>query len=240
MNLKFTVAYDGSLYLGSQKQPNKNTIEDELLKAFKTLNIETSIVLSGRTDKEVHATGQVFNCIIPDFWTDFFKLQEILNKRLPSSIQIRHIVKVDENFHSRFHAKKRVYRYLITTKPTTPFNDKFITYVKSVDEELLKEAIKEFIGVYDFKYFYKTGSDKDVTIREIFETAFYKHKDIYVFKFVANSYLRSQIRLMVGFLLAINDKKLTIEDLKKQLRCEKNIFKIPIKANGLYLAKIKY
>ena len=240
MNLKFTVAYDGSLYLGSQKQPNKNTIEDELLKAFKTLNIETSIVLSGRTDKEVHATGQVFNCIIPDFWTDFFKLQEILNKRLPSSIQIRHIVKVDENFHSRFHAKKRVYRYLITTKPTTPFNDKFITFVKSVDEKLLKEAIKEFIGVYDFKYFHKTGSDKDVTIREIFETAFYKHKDIYVFKFVANSYLRSQIRLMVGFLLAINDKKLTIEDLKKQLRCEKNIFKIPIKANGLYLAKIKY
>ncbi|MGE4462003.1 MAG: tRNA pseudouridine(38-40) synthase TruA [Arcobacter sp.] len=240
MNLKFIVAYDGSSYLGSQKQPNKNTIEDELLKAFKTLNIDTSIVLSGRTDKEVHATGQVFNCVIPDFWTDFSKLQEILNKRLPSSIQIRHIVKVNEDFHSRFHAKKRVYRYIITTKPTTPFNDKFITFVKSVDEKLLKEAIKEFIGVYDFKYFHKTGSDKDVTIREIFETAFYKYKDIYVFKFVANSYLRSQIRLMVGFLLAINDKRLTIEDLKKQLNCEKNIFKTPIKANGLYLAKIKY
>ena len=148
MNLKFVCAYDGSLFQGSQKQPNKNTIEDELLKAFKTLNIQTSIVLSGRTDKEVHATGQVFNCIIPDFWRDFFKLQEILNKRLPSSIQIRHIVKVDENFHSRFHAKKRVYRYLITTKPTTPFNDKFITYVKSVDEKLLKEAsekVSEFL-----------------------------------------------------------------------------------------------
>jgi len=240
MNLKFIVAYDGSSYLGSQKQPNKNTIEDELLKAFKTLNIDTSIILSGRTDKEVHATGQVFNCVIPDFWTDFSKLQEILNKRLPSSIQIRHIVKVNEDFHSRFHAKKRVYRYIITTKPTTPFNDKFITFVKSVDEKLLKEAIKEFIGVYDFKYFHKTGSDKDVTIREIFETAFYKHKDIYVFKFVANSYLRSQIRLMVGFLLAINDKRLTIEDLKNQLNCEKNLFKTPIKANGLYLAKIKY
>lgn len=240
MNLKFIVAYDGSSYLGSQKQPNKNTIEDELLKAFKTLNIDTSIILSGRTDKEVHATGQVFNCVIPDFWTDFFKLQEILNKRLPSSIQIRHIVKVNEDFHSRFHAKKRVYRYIITTKPTTPFNDKFITFVKSVDEKLLKEAIKEFIGVYDFKYFHKTGSDKDVTIREIFETAFYKYKDIYVFKFVANSYLRSQIRLMVGFLLAINDRRLTIEDLKKQLNCEKNLFKTPIKANGLYLAKIKY
>ena len=240
MNLKFTLAYDGSLFQGSQKQPNGQTVEDKLLKAFKKINIETNIVLSGRTDKEVHATGQVFNCLIPDYWEDFFKLKEVLNKNLPSSIKILKISKVDENFHSRFHAKSRVYRYLITTKPTTPFNDKFITYVKNVDEELIKKAIKEFIGIYDFEYFHKTGSDKDITVREIFNTAFYKYKDIYVFNFTANSYLRSQIRLMVGFLLAINEKKLTIEDLKKQLRLEKNIFKTPIKANGLYLAKIKY
>ena len=231
MNLKFTLAYDGSLFQGSQKQPNGQTVEDKLLKAFKKINIETNIVLSGRTDKEVHATGQVFNCLIPGYWEDFFKLKEVLNKNLPSSIKILKISKVDENFHSRFHAKSRVYRYLITTKPTTPFNDKFITYVKNVDEELIKKAIKEFIGIYDFEYFHKTGSDKDITVREIFNTVFYKYKDIYVFKFTANSYLRSQIRLMVGFLLAINEKKLTIEDLKKQLRLEKNIFKKPIKEN---------
>ena len=240
MNLKFTLAYDGSLFQGSQKQPNGLTVEDKLLKAFKKINIETNIVLSGRTDKEVHATGQVFNCIVPDYWEDFFKLKEVLNKNLPSSIKISKISKVNEDFHSRFHAKKRVYRYLITTKPTTPFNDKFITYVKDIDKELLQEAIKEFIGIYDFKYFHKTGSDKELTKREIFDTKFYKYKDIYVFQFTADSYLRSQIRLMVGFLLAINNKKLTIEDLKKQLNLEKNIFKTPAKANGLYLAKIKY
>jgi tRNA pseudouridine38-40 synthase len=240
MNLKFVISYDGSLYQGSQKQPNGLTIEDKLLFAFKKINIETNIVLSGRTDKEVHATGQVFNCIVPDFWSDFFKLKEVLNRNLPTSIKILKVSKVKDDFHSRFHAKKRDYRYIITSKPTTPFNDKFITYVENVDEELLKLAIKEFIGVFDFKYFHKTGSDKDITVREIYNTIFYKHKDIYVFKFTANSYLRSQIRLMVGFLLAINDKKLTIEDLKKQLRLEKNIFKTPIKANGLYLAKIKY
>ena len=240
MNLKFKVAYDGSLYLGSQKQPNRQTVEDELLKAFSTLNIKTDIVLSGRTDKEVHATGQVFNCHIPSYWTDFKKLKEILNKRLPSSIQIRDISNVANDFHSRFHAKRRTYRYLITSKPTTPFNAKYITYVKNIDKELLKKAIKEFVGVYDFKYFHKTGSDKEVTVREIFDTAFYKYKDVYVFKFTANSYLRSQIRLMVGFLIAINDKKLTIEDLKAQLKLKKNIFKTPIIPNGLYLAKIKY
>ena len=240
MNLKFVIAYDGSCYQGSQKQPNGLTVEDKLLKAFKKINIETNIVLSGRTDKEVHATGQVFNCLVPDYWIDFFKLKEVLNKNLPSSIKISNISKVADDFHSRFHAKKRVYRYLITSKPTNPFNDKFITYVENINEELLKLAIKEFIGIYDFRYFHKTGSDKDITIREVFDAVFYKYKDIYVFKFTANSYLRSQIRLMVGFLLAINDNKQSIENLKKQLRLEGHFFKLPAKANGLYLAKIKY
>ena len=240
MNLKFVIAYDGSCYQGSQKQPNGLTVEDKLLKAFKKINIETNIVLSGRTDKEVHATGQVFNCLVPDYWIDFFKLKEVLNKNLPSSIKISNISKVADDFHSRFHAKKRVYRYIITSKPTNPFNDKFITYVQNIDEKLIKLAIKEFIGIYDFKYFHKTGSDKDITIREIFDAVFYKYKDIYVFKFTANSYLRSQIRLMVGFLLAINDNKQSIENLKKQLKLEGHFFKLPAKANGLYLAKIKY
>ena len=99
MNLKFTLAYDGSLFQGSQKQPNGLTVEDKLLKAFKKINIETNIVLSGRTDKEVHATGQVFNCIVPDYWEDFFKLKEVLNKNLPSSIKISKISKVNEDFH---------------------------------------------------------------------------------------------------------------------------------------------
>jgi len=240
MNLKFVISYDGSSYQGSQKQPNGQTVEDKLLKAFKKINIETNIVLSGRTDKEVHATGQVFNCIVPDFWEDFFKLKEVLNRNLPTSIKILKVSKVKDDFHSRFHAKKRVYRYLITSKPTTPFNDKFITYVENINEEILKVAIKEFIGIYDFKYFHKTGSDKELTVREIFDTSFYKYKDIYVFKFTANSYLRSQIRLMVGFLLAINNNKQTIENLKEQLRLKKHIFKTPAVANGLYLAKIKY
>ena len=240
MNLKFVITYDGSCYQGSQKQPNGLTVEDKLLKAFKKINIETNIVLSGRTDKEVHATGQVFNCLVPDYWIDFFKLKEVLNKNLPSSIKISNISKVADDFHSRFHAKKRVYRYIITSKPTNPFNDKFITYVQNIDEKLIKLAIKEFIGIYDFKYFHKTGSDKDITIREVFDVVFYKYKDIYVFKFTANSYLRSQIRLMVGFLLAINDNKQSIENLKKQLKLEGHFFKLPAKANGLYLAKIKY
>lgn len=240
MNTKFTISYDGTAFFGSQTQPNKLSVEDRLQEAFKSLNIDTKIILSGRTDRDVHATGQVFNCVLPSYWSNVEKLKEILNRHLGLSIKIRDIKIVDENFHARFSAKKRVYRYLITQKQTNPFNQKYIVHHKNINETLINEAIKEFIGVYDFKYFFKTGSEKENTNREIYDAKFYKYKDIYVFRFEANSYLRSQIRLMVGFLLAISSEKLTLEDLKNQLNLSKHIFKTPALPNGLYLSQIKY
>ena len=240
MNVKFTISYDGTLFKGSQRQPSNDAVEDRLLEAFRYLNVDAKIVLSGRTDKDVHATGQVFNTVLPEYLNDFKKLKKVLNKMLPDSIRVRFIERVTDEFHSRFHAKYRVYRYIVTTKPTTPFNSKYITHVPSINEELIKKAIKEFIGVHDFKYFHKLGSDKENLVREIFDTSFYRYKDIYVFKFTANSYLRSQIRLMVGFLLEISKGRLSIEDLKIQLSKEKHLFKVPAKPYGLYLAKVKY
>ena len=240
MNIKVTISYDGSLYKGSQKQPLKNTVEDELLKAFRRINIDTKIILSGRTDKEVHATGQVFNCLIPKYWSDLKKLTEVLNHQLPDSIMIKKIQEVSVNFHSRFHAKRRVYRYLVTTKRNAPFYSKYITYEKTINEKLISEAIRLFIGEHDFRYFHKIGSNKDITLKKIYDAKIYKYKDIYVFRFEANSYLRSQIRLMVGFLLQISKGRLTMDDLKKQLSLEKHIFKNPALPNGLYLAKVKY
>lgn len=240
MNVKITISYDGSLYQGSQRQPNKCSIEDKLIEAFTSININSKIILSGRTDKLVHATGQVFNIEIPSFWSNLCKLKKVLNQQLPYSIRINRIQQVSEEFHSRYHAKKRTYRYLITTKDIQPFNAKFITHVQSVDYEKIKEAINVFIGVHDFEYFHKKGSDKENLVRAIFDTKFYKYKDIYVFKFVANSYLRSQIRLMVGFLLKISSGDLTVDDLKEQLSKSTHKYKIPAEPYGLYLARVNY
>ena len=240
MNAKFTISYDGTLYQGSQSQPNGLSVEDSLQKAFKEININTKIFLSGRTDKDVHATGQVFNCILPDYWHNLSKLKDIMNKHLPLSINIKNIKEVDDSFHSRFHAKKRVYRYIVSKKEPSVFSSKYIAYYKDFDEELIKEAIKLFEGLHDFEFFHKKGSDKENTIREVYEARFYKYKDIYVFKFTANSYLRSQIRLMVGSLLKVGTKKLSLVDLKAQLKKEKRVFKLPACAYGLYLAKVYY
>jgi tRNA pseudouridine38-40 synthase len=240
MNAKFTISYDGTCFQGSQTQPNGLSVEDSIQKVFKQLNINTKITLSGRTDKDVHATGQVFNCKIPSYWENLQKLKDVLNRHLPSSIKIKDIKIVKNDFHSRFHAKKRVYRYLVSKKETTVFNSKYISHIKKFDEEKIKKAIKLFEGVHDFEYFHKKGSDKDNTVREIYEAEFYKYREIYVFKFCANSYLRSQIRLMVGFLIKVGEGKLLIEDLKAQLNKKKHIFRIPASPYGLYLTKVYY
>ncbi len=235
-----TISYNGTHFYGSQIQPDKITIQSELNKAFKILNINTELEFSGRTDKGVHAFKQTISCIIPHYWNDLKKLQISMNKLLPSTIYIRYIKEVNKTFHARFSAIKREYRYLITSNKLTPFNSDFISYYENINEKKINEAIKYFIGIHDFDYFSKKGSDPISTIREIYDIKFYKYKNIYVLNFKANSYLRSQIRMMVDFIMKISSSKLSIEDLKLQLNNEKLISWTLASANGLYLSKIHY
>jgi tRNA pseudouridine38-40 synthase len=240
MKIKLTICYDGTNYNGSQIQPDFPTIHSKLLEALFVLNINTTLDFSGRTDKGVHAFRQVVSCTIPAFWKDLKKLLQALNKQLPNSIQIRAIIPVNDSFHARFSAIKREYRYLITKNKLTPFNANYISYYETIDEKKIEEALKLFIGVHDFEYFSKKGSEPLSTIREIFDIKFYRYKNIYVFNFKANSYLRSQIRMMVDFIMKISSGKLTTEDLKKQLNKKELISWTLAPSNGLYLSKINY
>jgi len=240
MKIKLTIAYDGTNYSGSQIQPSLPTIQSKLMEAFQRINIQTSFDFSGRTDKGVHAFRQIVSCDIPPFWKDLHKFQEILNKQLPNSIQVRNIMSVSDNFHARFSATKREYRYLISSKKLSVFNTNYLTYYETIDEGKIKEAIQYFIGVHDFEFFSKKGSDPHSTVREIYNIRFYKHKDIYVLNFKANSYLRSQIRMIVDFIMKISSGKLTTKQLKEQLNKKKLISWTLAPSNGLYLSKILY
>ncbi|MCD4757737.1 MAG: tRNA pseudouridine(38-40) synthase TruA [Arcobacteraceae bacterium] len=240
MKIKFTVSYDGSLYYGSQIQPNHVTIQSKVEEVFKLLNIDTSLEFSGRTDRGVHAFRQVISCVLPDFWSDLVKFKMALNKMLPNSIYVRNVSYVNDDFHARFSAKKREYRYIVTTKELTPFNQNYVEYYESINIEKIRDALKILKGVHDFEYFSKTGSEPASTVREIYDIKFYKYKELYIFRFKANSYLRSQIRMMVDFIMKISSGKLTIEDLKKQLNKEKLISWTLASPNGLYLSKISY
>jgi len=236
MRCSLTLAYNGTHFLGSQTQKEtSNTILGNLEKVLSKLGINAKVIASGRTDKGVHATGQVCHVDLPSFWSDLSRLKKVLNEMLPPSIQVKKATQVSEDFHARYGAKKRVYRYLIKQKSSNPFENDFVTFEQNIDFEILQKNIKLFTGEHDFKNFMKTGSDTKSSIRVIYKAFAYRYKDITVLHFEANGFLRSQIRLMVGALFQLSQEEIT-----QQLQLLKKHKIRPAKSNGLYLAKIKY
>jgi tRNA pseudouridine38-40 synthase len=222
-----------------QIQPNKKTVEGEIQKALNKINIKTKILHSGRTDRGVHALNQVISFEIPDFW-NLKKLKHLLNKILYPAIYFKKIQVAPPNFHPRFSAKKRSYRYIIS-KHFTPFNAKYtLYYPNEINLELINNALKTLIGTHDFEYFAKTGSDVNNYIREIYKAYAFEYKNFYIIKIIGNGFLRGQIRIIMDFLLKINENKLSINDLAQQLNKEKLISKHLAKPNGLYLERIWY
>lgn len=236
MKVAFTLAYNGTHYLGSQTQKEStNTILGTVEKVFTQLGINDKIIASGRTDKGVHATGQVCHTTLPKHWPDLEKFKRVVNQMLPPSILLKAVKTVPEDFHARYSAKKRVYRYIIKTQNPNPFENDFITFLPNADTALIQKNIKLFEGKQDMQGFMKLGSDVTSTTRIIYKAFAYKHKDLFVLYFEANGFLRSQIRLMVGALLQLN-----AQQIQEQLCLDKKHKIKPAPANGLYLSKIKY
>jgi len=154
-------------------------------------------------------------------------------------IFIKKIKVVDINFHSRFLATKRSYRYVITNR-FTPFNANYTFYKKDLDIEIMQKAIKLFKGKHDFEYFHKAGSEVNSYIREIYNAYIIKYQNYVIIKFIGNGFLRSQVRMMTQFLIDISDKKLTINDLKNQLEKKEKISTNLIVPNGLYFERVYY
>jgi tRNA pseudouridine38-40 synthase len=237
---KLTISYDGSRFYGSQIQLQKDTVHGRLSLVLTTLGIDSKIVFSGRTDKNVHATHQVVSFELPTYWHNIEKLKDKFISFLPNSIKVQKLEFLNTNFHARFSAKKRSYRYIISKTPLTSFNSAYMSYHKHINTALIVEACREFVGKHDFEFFHKKGSEPHTTIREIYDIKFYPYKDSYIFKFTANSYLRSQIRMMIYMILEISSKNLTIDDLREQLQRKKQHTKQLAPASGLYLSKVYY
>lgn len=236
MRCALTIAYNGTNFLGSQIQKEStNTIMGKLDLALNKINIKTKIVASGRTDRGVHALNQICHIDLPLFWSDLTKLQIALQNALPPSILIKKIKLVDDNFHARYSAKRRVYRYILKVGKSNPFEDDFVTFVDNIDFFEIQKRIKLFCGTFDFKFFMKNGSDIKSTTRVIYRAYAYKHKDYIILNFEANGFLRSQIRLMVGALFTLSEV-----EVLEQLECRVKHKIKPAKSSGLYLCKIKY
>lgn len=226
--------------MGSAIQPQVITVQGKIEEVLKKLNINEKTVFSGRTDKNVHASKQIISVKVPIFWNDTKKLMSALKKMLPSEISILKIRIVPESFHARFSAKKREYRYIISLKRLNPFTSNYFHYEENIEIDTLKNASKLFLGKHDFSLFCKQGSEPKSTIREIYKIDIYSHKSFIIIRFQANAYLRSQIRMMVDFLLKISKKELSIRQLEEQLNNKYHHSKTLAPAQGLYLSKVIY
>lgn len=244
MRVKATIAYDGSVFNGFQIQKHelkyKKSIAGFITKELKELNIMTTIIGSGRTDVNVHATHQVIHFDIPSFWSDVEKLRLSLNERIKPHVFIHKTELVDDTFHARFDAKKRLYRYILYHGAYQPIFANYALHVEHLDVCLINECAKVFLGKHNFAFFKKSDGGKTKEEREIFKAGAYSYNNFTIIYFLGDAFLRSQIRLMCGFLLKISNKELTIDDLKKQLTRQDRVSTATIPACGLYLSRVYY
>ncbi|SFV63098.1 tRNA pseudouridine synthase A [hydrothermal vent metagenome] len=240
MRLKAILSYDGSSFFGFQKQKStQNTIATAIEQALSSLNIDSSIVGSGRTDAGVHATGQVIHFDVPNYWHDKDRLQMELNRKL-KKIHIKHISIVDDDFHARFWAKRRIYRYIFKTSGVSVFEEDYISHYNSFDIDILQNGLKLFEGEHDFKYFHKTGSPIHSTIRNIYRAYYRAYRDYHIIYFEANGFLRSQVRMMVDASMSCADGRVSLDLLQEQIDGKYRHTTSLAPPSGLYLARIVY
>ena len=237
--IKFS--YKGTNYHGWQSQPNAISVQEVLNKALSTiLNSEIDSMGAGRTDTGVHAQEMFAHF-------DFDKIIDVensihkLNSFLPKDIVVFNIQKVHDNAHARFDAKKRTYEYHINTFKDAISNEQSWYYHQKLDLDLMNKACEILLKHTDFQAFSKVHTEVNTFDCKIQEAFFKQKNNKIIFAISADRFLRNMVRAIVGTLVYIGLKKITLEDFN-QIIVSKNRnnagFSVP--AHGLYLTKIEY
>jgi tRNA pseudouridine38-40 synthase len=238
-----TVCYDGSKFHGWQIQPESPTVEEVLEKALFMLSKEKiKITGSGRTDAGVHALGQVAHF---DFPIDMSCNQIVmaLNSFVKPYIKVLDIVEVSCDFHARFDAVYRKYKYIITYDKN-PFNHHYKTHypVKVIDPAIFEKCIPYFLGEHDFSSFAKPNPEINNYICHIQEMYLKLNENDIIIHIKANRFLHNMIRRMVGAMVAVSHNNLEPAIIKTWIDEKRHEQKNYMTAlpNGLYLVEVGY
>lgn len=246
MRYFMSFSYDGSKYKGYQKQPNENTIQEELEKALTKINSNKEITInaSGRTDAGVHAINQKAHFDM-DIIIDCDKLKHSINSIIPKDIYVKGIVTVADDFHARYNVKAKEYIYKINTGIYNPIEKDYIyQHNKRLDVTEMQRALKYLEGTHDFRSFTKCDEEKEDYERTIVQATLERDtKNIHkiTISFLGTGFLRYMVRNMVGTLIEIGEGKLRSEEIIKILEA-KDRTKAGVCAppNGLYLKDVFY
>lgn len=244
MRYKATVSYDGSQFHGWQIQDDVRTVQEEIEKCISKINKSSSkIVGSGRTDAQVHARGQVFHFDSLHKSMTAKNWKRALNSLLPDDVLIVEIEKVSDDFHARYDATRKEYRYYINLNEYNIFDRNYVLQInESLDIELMKEAAKHFIGTHDFTSFNSTGLDEiECQVRTIYDILIDASHEILEIKIIGNGFLRYMVRMIIGTLIELGKHKIDSSYISKKLdKKEKGIVPYRSAASALYLHSVEY
>jgi tRNA pseudouridine38-40 synthase len=233
------VSYKGTNYSGFQAQQNANSIQAEIEKALEIFYKQKfELTGSSRTDAGVHALQNFFH-----FDTDVSIKDDAynINAILPNDIVVKRIFKVDDEAHCRFDALSREYHYFIyqDKNPFLQGTAYFVPYI--FDFKLLQQAAEEIKKHTDFTSFAKRNTQVKTFICTMHTSEWVQEADCIIYKVKANRFLRGMVKGLVGTMLLVGKKKITIEEFKAIIEakdCTKADFSVP--PDGLFLVKVAF
>ena len=239
------IEYVATNFIGWQIQKNGNSIQKFVQSVIsKIIKKEVSIDGSGRTDAGVHAWGQSahFECEKKIINSDKFikSLNFFLNKK---QISITTLKKRNSNFNARYSAKERIYEYVIINRLAPPSIERNRAWHirKKLDLEMIKKGTKKLSGTYDFSTFRASNCYSKSPIRTLKKIKVKRLNEKITIQFKSKSFLRNQVRSMVGCLKYLGEKKWSLKKFESVFKSKnRKLCAPPAPAHGLYLLKVNY
>lgn len=243
MRFAFGVQYLGTRYHGWQRQPNMSTVQSELEKAFsKVADDSIEVTGSGRTDTGVHASGQVAH-FETDKVRDSFTWISGVNRFLPDDINVTFVQEVPNDFHARFSAEKRTYKFLIFNHSTRSscFHRLAVQEYLTLDEQLMNKAAQLFVGKHDFASIQDSDCQSHSSIREVMNARVCRKRAFVIFEITANAFLHHMVRNIMGLLVPVGLQKEPVRWVKDVLQAKDRAKGgVTYPPHGLYLHRISY
>tara|TARA_S200000501_G_scaffold378329_1_gene440393 strand:- start:137 stop:877 length:741 start_codon:yes stop_codon:yes gene_type:complete len=242
---KILIEYVGTDFIGWQIQSKGNSIQKFIQNTIKKLLKEKIILIgSGRTDTGVHAIEQSahFDCKneIKNLRLFLKSINYFINKK---NISILSITKKNFKFHARFSAKQRIYKYLILNRIIKPSIEKERCWhvSKKLNTDLMKKGAEKLTGTKDFSTFRSSSCSAKNAIRTMKSVKIKRKKDLIEIKFKSKSFLKQQVRSMVGCLKYLGENKWDLKKFEIILKSKKRtLCAPPAPACGLFLEKVIY
>lgn len=239
---KIRIEFEGTNYHGWQTQPHGGTIQDELEEAFaQILRTEIRIHGQGRTDRGVHAEAQVAHLDIEDP-PALDRFQYGVNGILPDDIAVWDIEEADPEFHARFDAESRQYRYQIVRRPRPLYRRTALRIRDQLDLEALQRCARYIKGEHDFESFTKTSEEQPSAVCRVQHSRWEERGGGFlIYRIRANRFVRHLVRRLVGTMLKVGRGKMKRDEFEEMVdHPDPEIGGYSAPSLGLILEKVKY